>query len=84
MRQETNTFIPIIAEKSAFSSNNIFEGEEIFQDRLSTRTAICGAVAACREVDATVIPAAFVSATAASGGRVADDVLEGVMERAQW
>ena len=83
-RQETNTFNPIVAEKSAFSRNNIFEGVEIFRDRLSTRTAVCGAVAAFREAGADVIPTAFVSATATSGGRVADDVLAFVMERVQW
>lgn len=83
-RQETNTFNPIVAQKNAFSSNNVFEGEVILQDRLSTRTAICGAVAAFREAGADVIPTVFVSATATSGGRVADDVLEFVMERAQW
>ncbi len=83
-RQETNTFNPVVAEKSAFSRNNVFEGEEIFQDRLSTRTAICGAEAAFREAGAVVIPTIFVSAIATSGGRVADDVLELVMERVQW
>lgn len=83
-RQETNTFNPIVAEKDAFSRNNTFEGEGVFQERISTRTAICGAVAAFREAGAAVIPTAFVSATATSGGRVADDVLEFVMERVQW
>ena len=83
-RQETNTFNPIVSKKDAFSRNNIFEGEEVFQDRLSTCTAICGAVAAFREAGAAVIPTAFVSAIATSGGRVADDVLDLVMERVQW
>jgi len=83
-RQETNTFNPIIAEKSAFSRNNEFEGKGIFQERLSTRTAICGAVTAFRAAGAEIIPTAFVSATATSGGKVADDVLEMVMERVQY
>lgn len=83
-RQETNTFNPVVMPKAMFNGGKPFEGEEIFQTRLSTRTAICGAVAAFREVGATVIPTAFVSATATSGGKVADDVLEFVMERVQW
>lgn len=83
-RQETNTFNPVVMTKEMFNGGKGLEGEEIFQTRLSTRTAICGAVAAFREVGATVIPTAFVSATATSGGRVADDVLEFVMERVQW
>ena len=83
-RQETNTFNPVIAQKDAFSRNNVFEGNNLFQDRLSTRTAICGAVAAFHEAGAAVIPTAFVSAIATSGGRVADDVLELVMQRVQW
>ena len=83
-RQETNTFNPVVMTKEMFNGGKGFEGEEIFQTRLSTRTAICGAVAAFREVGATVIPTVFVSATASSGGRVADDVLEFVMERVRW
>ena len=83
-RQETNTFNPVVMQKEMFNGGKYFEGEEIFQTRLSTRTAICGAVAAFREAGAEVIPTAFVSATATSGGRVADDVLDFVMERVQW
>lgn len=83
-RQETNTFNPVVMSKEMFNGGKDLEGEEIFQTRLSTRTAICGAVAAFREVGATVIPTALLSATATSGGRVADDVLEFVMERVQW
>lgn len=83
-QQETNTFNPVVMTKEMFNGGKGFEGEEIFQTRLSTRTAICGAVAAFREVGATVIPTVFVSATATSGGRVADDVLEFVMERVRW
>ena len=83
-RQETNTFNPVVMQKEMFNGGKYFEGAEVFQTRLSTRTAICGAVAAFREAGAAVIPTAFVSATATSGGRVADDVLDFVMERVQW
>lgn len=82
--QETNTFNPVVSTKEMFNGGKHLEGEEIFQTRLSTRTAVCGAVTAFREAGATVIPTAFVSATATSGGRVADDVLEFVMERVRW
>ena len=82
--QETNTFNPVVSTKEMFNGGKRLEGEETFQSRLSTRTAVCGAVTAFREAGATVIPAVFVSATATSGGRVADDVLEFVMERVQW
>lgn len=83
-RQETNTFNPVVMPKEKFNGGNSFEGEAAFTRCLSTRTAVCGAVSAFREAGAAVIPAAFVSATATSGGRVADDVLEFVMERVQW
>ena len=83
-RQETNTFNPVVMPKEMFNGGQHFEGDEIFQTRLSTRTAICGAAAAFREAGAEVIPTAFVSATATSGGRVADDVLDFIMERVQW
>lgn len=82
--QETNTFNPIVMPKEMFNSGKGFEGEEVFRNYLSTRTAICGAVSAFREVGATVIPTVFASATATSGGRVADDVLKFVMDRVQW
>ena len=78
-RQETNTFNPVVMTKEMFNGGKDFEGEEIFQTRLSTRTAVCGAAAAFREAGAAVIPTVFASAP--SGGRVADDVLEFVMER---
>ena len=83
-RQETNTFNPVVMPKDRFNGGKYFEGEGVFQSRLSTRTAICGAVEAFRQAGAEVIPTAFVSATATSGGRVADDVLDFVMERVQW
>lgn len=81
-RQETNTFNPVVMTKEMFNGGKDFEGEEIFQTRLSTRTAVCGAAAAFREAGAAVIPTVFASAP--SGGRVADDVLEFVMERVRW
>ena len=83
-RQETNTFNPVVAQKNAFSRNDTFEGEEIFQTRMAFNSAIHGAVDAFRKAGAEVIPTAFVSAIATSGGRVADDVLQLVMERVQY
>ncbi len=83
-RQETNTFNPVVMTGEMFNGGKGFEGEEIFRTRLSTRTAICGAVAAFHQAGATVIPTVFVSATATSGGRVADEVLDYVMDRVQW
>lgn len=83
-RQETNTFNPIVAHKDAFSRTNTFEGEEIFRTRVAFNSAIHGAVDAFQKADIEVIPTAFVSAIATSGGRVADDVLEMVMERVQF
>lgn len=81
-RQETNTFNPVVMEKPSFG--NVLEGEAVYQSRMSFDSAIHGAVDAFSEVGATVIPTAFVSAIATSGGRVADDVLEFVMERVQY
>lgn len=83
-RQETNTFNPVVMTKEMFNGGKDFEGEEIFQANLATRTAVCGAVEAFREAGVAVIPTVFVSATATSGGRVADEVLEFVMDRVQW
>ena len=80
-RQETNTFNPVVVEKRVFSKNNVFEGDAVFQSRMSVNTAIRGAVDTFRAAGAEVIPTAFVSAAAISGGKVADDVLEMVMER---
>ena len=83
-RQETNTFNPVVMHKDAFSKNNVFEGEEIFQSRMSYNSAIHGAVDTFHAAGAEVIPTAFVSAIATSGGKVADDVLEFVMDRVQY
>jgi len=83
-RQETNTFNPVVMEKRVFSKNNVFEGDAIFQSRMSVNSAIRGAVDTFHAAGAEVIPTAFVSAAAISGGKVADDVLEMVMERVQY
>ena len=80
-RQETNTFNPVITEKQSFGGK-IFEGQDVFQSRMAYRSAVRGAVNAFSEIGAEVIPTVFLAAP--SGGRVADDVLEFVMERVQY
>jgi len=79
-RQETNTFNPVVMQKPSFG--NAFEGEKVFQSRMAYRSAVHGAVDAFGEIGAEVIPMVFLAAP--SGGRVADDVLEFVMERVQY
>ena len=79
-RQETNTFNPVVMQKPSFG--NAFEGEKVFQSRMAYRSAVHGAVDAFGEIGAEVIPMVFLAAP--SGGRVADDVLEFVMERVRY
>jgi microcystin degradation protein MlrC len=70
--------------KDAFNRNNVFEGHAVFQNRMSFGSAVHGAVDTFHAAGAEVVPTAFVSAIATSGGKVADDVLDFVMERVQY
>lgn len=80
--QETNTFNPVVMPKAMFNGGKPFEGEETFQNCMSYDSAVHGAVDTFTEAGATVIPTVFASAN--SGGRVADDVLEFLMERVEY
>ena len=73
-RQETNTFNPVPAEKTAFQKDCVFEGEKLFQSRMATKTAMHGAVDVFTAAGMSVIHTVFMSAP--SGGKVKDDVLD--------
>ena len=81
-RQETNTFNPVPAEKTAFQKDCIFEGEKLFQSRMATKTAMHGAVDVFQAAGMSVIHTVFMSAP--SGGKVKDDVLAYAMERVEY
>ena len=78
-RQETNSFNPIVSEKTAFQKDCIFEGEALFQSRMAYSSAVHGAVDVFSAAGMSVIPTVFMAAP--SGGNVADDVLAYAMER---
>lgn len=78
-RQETNTFNPIVDQISEFNAGGACEGEAVFQSRMSTNTAVRGAVEEFRHRGMEVIPTVFMEAP--SGGRVADSALQYLMER---
>ena len=80
-RQETNTFNPIVAGMSEFNAGAPAEGQKIWDSLLEVKSAIHGAVDAFAEYGAEPIPTAFLQAP--SGGRVADDVLQFLMDRVE-
>ena len=80
--EETNTFNPIVNDLEYFNAGDVFEGERIFQKRISARTDIQGAVNAIAEAGGEVIPTIFLRS--GSGGRVSDTALALVKERVKY
>ena len=80
-RQETNTFNPIVAQKQEFNGGTACTGEAVFAGRIRNKGAVCGAVDAFAQADIEVIPSVFMAAP--SGGRVADSVLEYLLEQVE-
>lgn len=77
--QESNTFNPMTSPLSKFSPGLGCEGEEVFNARMSTRSAIHGAVDAITVGGGEVVPTVFF--TASSGGRMDDAVLQLACDR---
>lgn len=78
-RQESNTFNPIVWTASDFNNGYPFEGEGIYASKLRAHQQVFGAAEVIEEAGFTVIPS--VMASAPSGGRVADAMLDQVKER---
>lgn len=72
--QESNTFNPIVSPLEKFSPGLGYEGEKVYHARMSTRSAIHGAVDAVTAAGAEAVPTVFF--TASSGGRMDDGVLQ--------
>lgn len=68
--QETNTFNPVVNPIERFNAGDVFEGDRIFQTRITGNTAILGAVDAITQLGGEVIPTIFMHS--GSGGRVAE------------
>lgn len=77
--QETNTFNPIVMEQSDFNAGFPLEGEDAFQSRMNIKSTVRGAVEVFQAADMEIIPTVFMDAIA--GGRVADSVLQYLIER---
>lgn len=77
--QETNTFNPIVSSLEKFSAAYGYEGEQVFNARMSTPCLLHGAVDAIRDAGGEVIPTFFL--TSGSGGRMADSVFDLACER---
>lgn len=77
--QESNTFNPIVSPLEKFTSGLDYEGEKIFNARMSIRSNVHGAVDAITAAGGEAIPTVFL--TAGSGGRMADSILHLACER---
>lgn len=77
--QESNTFNPIVSPLSKFSPGLGYEGDKVYNARMSTRSAIHGAVDAITAAGGEAVPTVFL--TASSGGRMDDKVLELACDR---
>lgn len=78
-RQESNTFNPVVTQIADFNAGAALEGEDVIRTRLDIPSAVKGAVDAFAQWDAEPVYTVFMRAQ--SGGRVADDALQHVMER---
>lgn len=77
--QESNTFNPNISKMEKFSPGLGCEGDKVFSARMSTGTAIHGAVDAITAGGGEVVPTVFFSAS--SGGRMEDSILQLACDR---
>lgn len=80
--QESNTFNPVVSLLEKFSPGLGYEGEKVFNARMSVRSNVRGAVDAITAAGGEAIPTVFL--TAGSGGRMADDILHLACERMQY
>ena len=78
-RQESNTFNPIVTQKSDFDAGRSLEGDQAFQSRMNQKSAVRGAVEVFRTAGFEEIPTVFMRAP--SGGRIADDALNFILDR---
>jgi len=81
-RQESNTFNPIVSDRSVFNDGGPTEGEDAFRRPMAFRSAVHGAVDAVMQAGGEPIPTVFMDA--GSGGRVSDKVLEYLMKQVEF
>lgn len=72
--QESNTFNPIVTPLAKFSPGVGYEGEKVFNARMSTPSIMHGAVDALTQAGIEVVPTVFL--TSGSGGRMDDSILK--------
>ena len=70
-RQENNTFNPIVTQIDRFDFARDFEGDRIYQQRLTDKSSIQGAVGAFTQMGAEAVPTIYMHC--GSGGRIADE-----------
>ncbi len=81
-QEETNSFNPLTAHADTFNEGLSFEGEELFQIRMSNPNAFHGGVDAIIEAGGEVIHTVMMYTTAA--GKVSDDLLHWMKERIKY
>lgn len=80
--QESNTFNPIVVPLSLFTGNARMEGQQFYCVRKETSNAVHGAIDAIEQAGGQAVPG-FCLKAASSGGRLADEVLELMLERTE-
>ena len=77
--QESNTFNPIVSPLEKFAAAYGYEGDTVFNARMSTTSIIHGAVDAITAAGGEAIPTVFL--TGGSSGRMSDKVFDLACER---
>lgn len=78
-RQESNTFNPIVTPMERFNDGDVFEGEELFEKKMTSSPSIKGAVTVIRQMGGIAVPT--VMARCGSAGPAADALLEHLIQR---
>ena len=80
--QESNTFNPIVSPLEKFAAAYGYEGDTVFNARMSTTSMIHGAVDAITAAGGEAIPTVFL--TGGSSGRMSDSVFDLACERFRY
>ena len=80
--QESNTFNPIVSPLEKFAAAYGYEGDTVFNARMSTTSMIHGAVDAITAAGGEAIPTVFL--TGGSSGRMSDKVFDLACERFRY
>lgn len=80
LREESNTFNPVVMSLADFTKGKKNEGAEAYAECLAVRQAVLGATDAITAYGGEVIPTVFLRAPH-SGGRIADEVVHFVCDK---